>query len=169
MHMINKNNQLGVGMIEVLVALLILALGLLGFIALQYRAAEATVEGSYRVQAINLARDISERIRVNRDQYSAYQANLNTAADQLTFNKNCATTSCTKSELADYDVAQVVSKAQSLGMTMNIMQCQGNVNTRNCIYVAWGDTAATNGINPEDCTNGTSYNESSTCLIMESY
>jgi len=167
--MTKKNNQKGVGMIEVLVALLILAIGLLGFIALQYRATEATVEGSYRVQAINLARDISERIRINRDQYSEYQNHLSKAENQLSFSKDCAKLSCTKAELADYDVAQVVAKAQSLGMSMNIMPCQGNVNTRNCIYVAWGDTAATNGANPEDCTNGTSYNNRSTCLIMETY
>ena len=37
--------QVGVGLMEILVALLVLALGILGFIALQYRAVEATAEG----------------------------------------------------------------------------------------------------------------------------
>ncbi len=25
-------------------------------------------------------------------------------------------------------------------MTMNLLPCQGNLNTRQCVYVAWGDT-----------------------------
>lgn len=36
--------QKGVGLIEILVALLVLAIGVLGFVALQYRAVEATSE-----------------------------------------------------------------------------------------------------------------------------
>ncbi|MEG1640035.1 MAG: hypothetical protein RR284_03815, partial [Ruthenibacterium sp.] len=47
---------------EALVALLILAVGVLGFVALQYRAIEASSEGANRVQAINLARDLAEKI-----------------------------------------------------------------------------------------------------------
>jgi len=50
-------HQRGMGMIEILVALLILAIGILGFIALQYRALEASAESTSRVQAITLARD----------------------------------------------------------------------------------------------------------------
>lgn len=165
----NNKKQKGVGMVEVLVALLILAIGVLGFVALQYKASEATVEANYRVQAINLARDLSERIRVNRDQYATYQAQIQTAANQTTSSKNCSSVNCTKAELADYDVSQVTTKARSVGMSMNIMQCQNNNNNRNCIYVAWGDTAATNGSDPGDCTNGSTYNDSSTCLIMETY
>ena len=61
-----NNYQHGVGLVEVLVAMLVLAIGVLGFVALQYRAVEATSESSYRVQAINTARDLAERVRVNR-------------------------------------------------------------------------------------------------------
>ena len=60
-----QHRQLGVGLMEVLVALLILSIGVMGFIALQYRAVEATAESSARIQAINLARDLAERMRVN--------------------------------------------------------------------------------------------------------
>ena len=58
--MISNRSQRGVGLMEVLVALLILAIGILGFIALQYRSLDATTEATYRVQAINLARDLAE-------------------------------------------------------------------------------------------------------------
>ena len=77
--MIKNNKQQGVGLIEVLVALLILAIGVMGFIALQYRAIEATAESGSRIQAINLARDLAERMRVNRGAEEVYAFQLNTA------------------------------------------------------------------------------------------
>lgn len=162
-------SQKGVGLVEILVALLLLAIGVLGFIALQYRAMEATSESGSRVEAITLARDLAERIRINRTATADYATELGTAANQATSTKDCFNVFCSSDELADFDVAQVVKKARSMGMTMNYLGCQGNSNGRMCVYVAWGDTSATNGANPEDCTNSTSYNATSTCLIMEVY
>lgn len=57
--------QRGVGMVEVLVALLLLAIGVLGFTALQLRAVSASMEASNQVLALNLARDLTERMRAN--------------------------------------------------------------------------------------------------------
>ncbi|KAF1019519.1 MAG: hypothetical protein GAK29_03889 [Acinetobacter bereziniae] len=160
--------QKGVGMMEVLVALLILAIGVLGFVALQYRALEASSESTYRVQAITIARDLAERIRVNRNAFSVYKTELGTASNQKTYKTNCLTTSCSDTDLADFDVSQVTNRAAVFGMTMNIMNCQ-NTNDRSCIYVAWGDSSATDGSSSGDCTNGNAYNANSTCIIMESY
>ena len=158
--------QKGIGMMEILVALLILAIGVLGFIALQYRALEATSESTYRVQAVTIARDLAERIRVNRNAFSVYKTELSTAANQKTYKTNCLTTSCSDTDLADFDVSQITTRAAVFGMTMNIMNCQ-NTNNRSCIYVAWGDSSATDGSNSGDCTNGNAYNPNSTCIIME--
>lgn len=160
--------QIGVGLIEVLVALLLLAIGVLGFITLQYRAIEATLESGYRVEAITLARDLAERIRINRTASADYEKELSIAANHSSQN-DCFESFCTATDLADFDVGQIVSKASTLGMTVNYMDCQGNLNSRKCVYVAWGDTSATNGANPEDCTSGNVYNPTSTCLIMEVY
>ncbi len=160
--------QKGIGMMEILVALLILAIGVLGFIALQYRALEATSESTYRVQAVTIARDLAERIRVNRNAFSVYKTELSTAANQKTYKTNCLTTSCSDTDLADFDVSQITTRAAVFGMTMNIMNCQ-NTNNRSCIYVAWGDSSATDGSNSGDCTNGNAYNPNSTCIIMETY
>ena len=145
-----SGKQRGVGLVEILVALLVLAIGVLGFVALQYRALEASAESTSRVQAITIARDLAERIRVNRNSFSVYQSEIKAA------------------EMADFDVAQVTNKAAALGMTMNIMDCQ-STNDRRCIYVAWGDSSATDGTGTGDCTNGTTYQASSTCVIMEAY
>lgn len=163
--------QQGVGLVEVLVSLLILAIAVLGYVALQYRAVEATAESGSRIQAINLARDLAERMRVNRGAENVYRTELGTAKGQATSLTNCFTENCTSARLADFDVAQITRKARSTGMTMNYLPCQGNNDGRECIYVAWGDTAATNGTadSTGNCTRGTAYDPTSTCLIMEVY
>lgn len=169
--LVGIKHQRGVGLIEVLVALLVLAIGVLGFIALQYRAVEATSESTYRIQAINLARDLAERIRLNRGALSTYETELKVAANQSISTKNCFTANCTISELADFDVSQVTIRAKSVGMAVNLVTCPGNSDGRNCVYVAWGDTAPLNGeTNGEgNCTTNTAYDPISTCLIMEMY
>lgn len=168
-------SQRGIGLIEVLVALLVLAIGILGFVALQYRAVEATSEANYRIQAINIARDLAERMRVNRSALSTYKTETSNATTQKQAGKSCLINTCTTTELADFDVAEVANRADSLGMTVNMLNCPGNSDGRNCIYVAWGDTSATNDAASEppvssgDCTRGTSYVNGSTCVIMETY
>ena len=164
------SQQRGMGLVEVLVAILVLAIGVLGFVALQYRAVEATAESVYRVQAVNLARDLAERIRENRGALETFESQLQNTAIQPASTKNCFTsTSCNAAEMADFDVAQVSTRATSTAMTMNLLPCQGNLNARQCVYVAWGDTSATDGAGVADCTNSTSYNPVSTCIIMEVY
>ncbi|WP_171405567.1 type IV pilus modification protein PilV [Acinetobacter sp. WCHAc010052] len=165
------NNQKGVGLVEVLVSLLILALGIMGFAALQYRAMEATSESSARVEAINLARDFAERLRVNRGAIETYKTELKKATDQQASSKICSKEMCSAADMADFDVAQLTQKAAVRGMSVNLENCQGNSDERSCIYIAWGDTAPTNGdANGEgNCTTSTAYDPSSTCLIMEVY
>ena len=163
-------HQRGMGLMEILVALLVLAIGVLGFIALQYRAVEATSESSYRVQAINVARDLAERVRVNRGALATYESEIQTPANQSGFAKNCFEESCSTTELADFDVAQISNRARTIGMAVNYLPCSGNTDGRRCIYIAWGDTAPTNGnVGEGNCTLGNSYDPNSTCLIMEVY
>lgn len=64
--------QQGFGLIEVLVALLILAIGLLGMASLQTTSLQQTSGSQARTQAIFLAEDIVERIRANRPNQAAY-------------------------------------------------------------------------------------------------
>ncbi len=166
-----RKGQKGVGLIEVLVSLLILAIGILGFVALQYRAVEATSEAINRVQAMNIARDLAERIRVNRDELPTYKTQSENTDTLTDVEVDCmgGTNTCTADEIADFDVKQVKQKASDLGMAVNMLSCSGNDDGRNCIYVAWGETSATDGAGVGDCTNGTTYNSTSTCVIMETY
>lgn len=160
--------QQGVGLIEVLIALLVLAVGVLGFVSLQYRAVGESAEAGHRIQAMNLARDLADRVRVNRGVLSEYKSRMSNAALQAQ-GGDCINHGCTAKQLAAFDVAQVTTQVHNQGMTMNMLDCPNTNNKRQCVYVAWGDTAATNGGDLEDCTNGNYYNPNSTCIIMELY
>ncbi len=59
-------------MVEVLVALVVLAIGLLGIAALYLNSLQSGRTAIYRTQAVNLAADLADRIRMNRTAQAAY-------------------------------------------------------------------------------------------------
>jgi type IV pilus assembly protein PilV len=65
-------SQRGVTMIEVLVALLILTVGLLGVAGMQARMQTAEVEAFQRAQAVVLLQDMVDRINANRKNAASY-------------------------------------------------------------------------------------------------
>lgn len=111
-------NQRGVGLVEVLVALVLLGIAVLGFTALQIRAVSASADAGQNIQAMNIARDLSERIRMNRDGLNEYKANA-TVID-------CAANFCTSNQMAAYDFRQVQLRAENLGMSIAVNDCQGS-------------------------------------------
>lgn len=69
----------GIALIEVLVAVLILAVGLLGMAAMQGLSSQMTNAAEQRTQAVLLSSDIMDRIRANRNnraQYDNLQVNF---------------------------------------------------------------------------------------------
>ncbi|BFM36494.1 type IV pilus modification protein PilV [Acinetobacter towneri] len=154
-------NQQGVGLVEVLVALVLLGIAVLGFTALQIRAVSASADAGQNIQAMNIARDLSERMRMNRAGLDDYEASA-TVLD-------CAARFCTSSEMAAYEFNQVRLQAEDLGMSIAVHDCQGSTLKRKCVYVAWDTTTATNGSGGNHCTNGTAYNPNAQCIIMEVY
>lgn len=64
----------GFTMIEVLVALVVLALGLLGFALLQTMNLRYAQSANFRTQATNLAYDLIDQMRANRLESAAYTA-----------------------------------------------------------------------------------------------
>ena len=169
------NAQKGVGMIEVLVALILLAIGVLGFTALQLRAVEATDEAMLKIEAMNIARDLAERIRANRDGFSTYETNLTATTPSSTATSCVQTTTTipctTAAEMANYDTAQIVSKTNAFGMTVSLPNCQvSGAQNRRCVYIAWSDTKAINSTSDANaCTNGGAYLPQSKCIVMELY
>lgn len=183
MHMII--NQKGMGLIEVLVALIILAIAILGYSILQVRALEASVEATKRIQGTNLARDLAEKIRANQQGLSKNievdrvdktgKEKLNSYEDAFRTSSGRPYENCFKEKKCDYrnlaleDIRQVKTKASEIGMQIAFEPCDGLTRERYCIYVAWDETNPKNGTDKNDCTKDGSYQSNSKCVVMETY
>jgi type IV pilus assembly protein PilV len=96
--------QSGFTMVEVLVALVVLAIGLLGIAALYLNSLQSGRTAIYRTQAVNLAADLADRIRMNRTAQAAYGTLFADAEVEVA---NCYTTGgCIDTDLASSDLAR---------------------------------------------------------------
>ncbi|MCK5354747.1 MAG: type IV pilus modification protein PilV [Methyloprofundus sp.] len=68
-------NQGGFTLVEVLVAMIIFAIGMLGLAGLQTRALQDNQDAYLRTQAIFLANDMSDRIKANREFWAESENN----------------------------------------------------------------------------------------------
>ena len=166
-----KKFQLGVGLMEVLVALILLAIGVLGFSVLQFRAMEAANEATERTSAINISRDLAERMRLNRLGLADYKTGINEKKkgdDCLASDSTSYTPNCTSQKMAYYDATEILAKAEESGQTIVIADCVSS--ELNCIYVSWGETQIT-GSNLSSCVDGTTgtYVSGSKCQLMEAF
>jgi len=92
----------GVGMVEVLVALVVLSVGMLGTATLYVTSMQAKVSALSRMQAVNLAADIADKIRANRN---ATNYGLTTTTAALTApTVTCTTANCTAAQVATMDL-----------------------------------------------------------------
>ncbi len=100
--MTTLRKESGFSMVEVMVALVVLAIGLLGIAALYLNSLQAGRTAIYRTQAINLAADLADRIRMNRTARDAYAVAF---ADDPAAVAECITTGgCEDTELAATDL-----------------------------------------------------------------
>lgn len=108
----------GVGMIEVLVTMLVLAVGLLGLAALQTQSVKASAESGQRSIALNMVSELFERMHMNRQQIDQYQTDITAAVCGAAPANQCSTgrvggntvagVQCTPEELATFDVWDVM-------------------------------------------------------------
>lgn len=172
-----RYSQQGIGLIEVLVALLLLAVAMLGFSAMQINAVKATDESLMRTRAMSVMRGGADAIR-------AYAIPAEKNAFVAGVNQNnktkvaCKTTSsCTSEQMANNDGVNLREFARANEMQIRVMDCPGTTSTqtRQCMIASWGktdpqmtDSNATKGrIN---CAKATGvYNAGATCFIMEAY
>lgn len=103
---IARHRQGGMTLIESLVALVVLALGVLGLIGFQMRTLKDSRDGVGRSRAIVAVQDIAERIRSNPELVAATMAaNYTTGFGALAAPaQNCLNAVCTPAQLAAYDL-----------------------------------------------------------------
>ena len=106
--------EAGVTMIEVLVVLVIVAIGLLGVAALQLNNLRYSSMGSGRQQATLVAEQLADRIRANPS------ADYSAASGSYAGNCYSATTNCpstTAANRAAFDLSEIQTIAASSGLT----------------------------------------------------
>ncbi len=99
--------QLGFNLIEVMIALVVISIGLLGMAILQMTSLQQNQSAYYRSQATLLAYDVVDRMRANMDQVSAG----NYFAVSGAINNNCinysgSASGCTSAQMASNDIAE---------------------------------------------------------------
>jgi len=121
----------GVTMIEVLVALLILTVGLLGVAGLQARMQTAEIEAFQRAQAIVLLQDMVDRINANRVNAASYATGSVTLGTGTTLDCTSITSVMLKDK-CEWSSAMLGSAETKSGGTIKI----GAMNeARGCITV----------------------------------
>lgn len=94
--------QRGISLIESLIAMVVMALGILGIVGVQMRTLTDTQSGVRRAQAIRLIDDLGERLQNNPDALN----NLATYTTSPGAGTDCATAACTPAQLAAFDIRQ---------------------------------------------------------------
>jgi type IV pilus assembly protein PilV len=94
------NHARGFTLVEVMIALVVLSIGLLGIAGLYVVTLRSSGGAIYRMQAVNLASDMADRIRANRRAGLAYNG---AAADNNCYGA-AAVADCTPQQMAANDL-----------------------------------------------------------------
>lgn len=166
----SRFRQQGFSLLEVLIAMLILGVAVMGFAGLQVRALQSTGVAHVRSQAMTLATDTTERIRANRLALATYLTATNWTDDlpagaPSSWANTCLLTStasngCSDIQMAQFDIQEVRYIASQVlpNGTVNVSNCDGGGLVA-CVAVAWGAKDAAT------CTGNADV--SGTCVMMK--
>jgi type IV pilus assembly protein PilV len=113
----------GFSLVELLFSVLIMAIGILGVAALQVVSLQQNRNALYRAEAVQLANDLMDRMRVNTQvNYTALIA----ADPQVT--TDCTTNPCSRTDMAAYDVSQWKCMINMTDADGNVFEACANYN-----------------------------------------
>lgn len=155
----------GFTLLESLVAVLIIAVGLLGLSGLQWFSLRSVNQGLLRSQATALANDMAERVRANPR--AVVDGNFTDLASTV-FCSNftgpyCSASSCSTQELARYDFSAVACGTNAYSGAQNLLPegqlalgCTIDAADAICrITVSWTELARPADDSSSDANNGT--------------
>jgi type IV pilus assembly protein PilV len=108
-HSLFGGTQAGFSLMEVLVAVFVLAVGIVSVAGLQFTAKRANFEAIQRSTATQLATDMVERMRANSTQLMTYNASgggVTLTGTTVGTPPNCVAAACTPQQLATYDLSE---------------------------------------------------------------
>jgi type IV pilus assembly protein PilV len=125
----------GFTLIEILVALIVLSVGLLGVAALQLSSLRANNSASFRSQATFLAYDIADRMRANR--IAATTGAPGASAYDIKFGEKTAAKPATRAEI---DLQEWLNRVSATMPAGSEAQVQSLGNAMFSIRLRWSDT-----------------------------
>ena len=111
---VTASSESGFSLIEVLVALLVLAIGLLGVLVMQARGLQLNQAGYTQSQAMFMAEDMVERIRANQTAIDSYAIDFDDEGDDGAGMCDSVGSPCSDAEMAAADLLQWKTQLQSV-------------------------------------------------------
>ncbi|MFQ5642395.1 MAG: type IV pilus modification protein PilV [Thiogranum sp.] len=139
----------GFTLVEVLVAMLVLSIGLLGVAGLQATSMRNNADASMQTRASYIASDMADRMRANSGVASAYLTTSPSAASG-----SCQSSTCSASEIVENDLAEWNQLLASLPAGQGTISDAGN--GLFTITVRWDEArngASGTGCDPDDSTD----------------
>jgi type IV pilus assembly protein PilV len=143
----SSHRQRGVSLIESLVALLILALGVLGLAGLQAGTLAQARHANARAAAVQMANDLLERMQMNpqvgrlSSGASLYQINWGVLIRQA---PDCQSSPCTGEQLAQHDLSRWKTSWQSVLPGADARVFLSRTDPRQLgVMLGWADGSAT--------------------------
>lgn len=178
----------GAGLIEVLVALLLLAVAVIGYSALQINAFKLMDTANKNTQALLVAQNLIEQVRQTPNMLPIYQQQftrllhtqqLIAPSEGCGLLANQSASFCTPQQLAEVNAYLIWRQLSDHGIAINVVGCSGyhglgvNSNASNhCVIMAWEATNPTVGADStQDCLSVLSAEQAvfypkSQCLMM---
>lgn len=146
----NNKRQRGFSLVEVLIALVVMSVGMLGIAGLYVQGMQAGRTSMLRHHAVTLAGDIADRIRANPTAAGAYDHRANATGTD----NSCVSggISCTPAQMAANDIfvwqaqADATLPAGDVDVTFNA--ALGGVPNTYVILVTWTEPNPLGGIAP---------------------
>lgn len=164
---VERTAQSGVGMIEVLVALLVLAIGVLGYAGLQLAALKGAEVAHVRAMGTGIAQDLLERMQANPEgDYTVgglWDEGYEMGATPQGW-LACINGTCSVAEMVSWDVNSVRWTAANTlpGGRVLATPCPFSPAVI-CVAVSWGEQS------PDDCitNDGVLDDLGAECVVME--
>lgn len=109
----NIKYQQGTSLIETVVALFVLAIGMLGVLSMQVKSMQFNQSAYYYSQAVYLANEILENMRSNPGAANTYLIDLDETSPPALVNCSAAGVTCTETQLRDFNLSEWRTNVQN--------------------------------------------------------
>ena len=141
-NVLPRARQRGISMVEALVALVVIAVGMLGIAGLYLSSLQASRSAKLRSFAVELASSIADRIRANRDAGPAYSTDAyggEPAAQGCDAEKRCTAAELAQDDLARWieDIRATLPGAEAVSGTVAVTDRNRPDSDNYVITVTW--------------------------------